>query len=119
MFRICIGCRWRVLCSILNDRYTAGWSRRCARPRSAMRVLYLVPQPKQPGRIAAYSFLDEEIESLAAAGVDAYVLSTAVPEDLSVGSVRLLSIDSRRSALRRLGAAAWLAKWRSVGATRA
>ena len=42
-----------------------------------MKVLYLVPQPKRADRLTAYSFVDEEIEALAAAGVQAYVLSTA------------------------------------------
>ena len=46
-----------------------------------MRVLYLVPQPKQPDRLSAYTFLDEEIVGLAAAGVEPYVLSTRAARD--------------------------------------
>ena len=34
-----------------------------------MRVLYLVPQPKRPGQLSAYTFLDEEIHGLAAGNV--------------------------------------------------
>jgi glycosyltransferase involved in cell wall biosynthesis len=75
-----------------------------------MKVLYLVPQPKRPERIAAYTFLDEEIQALASAGIDAYVLSTAAPADAWCGRVHLISTDARRSLARRLGAAALVAR---------
>ena len=39
-----------------------------------MKVLYLAPRPAQDGPLTAYSFLDEEITALAAAGVRPYVL---------------------------------------------
>lgn len=69
-----------------------------------MRVLYLVPQPKRPDRIGAYSFLDEEIEALALAGIEAFALSTAAPDDRSCRHVRLLAYDPRVA-----GAGAWRA----------
>jgi glycosyltransferase involved in cell wall biosynthesis len=73
-----------------------------------MKVLYLLPQPKKPGRIGAYTFLDEEIHAMAAAGIDCYVLSTAVPEDVDCGGVRLLSADARTSISERWKAAGFL-----------
>jgi glycosyltransferase involved in cell wall biosynthesis len=54
-----------------------------------MRVLYLVPQPKQPDRLSAYTFLDEEIRGLAAAGVEPYVLSTRAARDTAAGPVKV------------------------------
>jgi glycosyltransferase involved in cell wall biosynthesis len=54
-----------------------------------MKVLYLIPQPKRPERIGAYTFLDEEIQALAAAGIQAFVLSTQVKSDTWCGQVRL------------------------------
>jgi hypothetical protein len=74
-----------------------------------MKVLYLVPQPKRPDRIGAYTFLDEEVQALAAAGIDAYVLSTAAPADARCGAVRLMSADARTSPSARWGAAGFLA----------
>jgi len=70
-----------------------------------MRVLYLLPQPNQAGRIAAYTFLDEEVQALANNGVEAFVLSTVAPEDSRCGAVYLISMASRTSALSRLKAA--------------
>jgi glycosyltransferase involved in cell wall biosynthesis len=70
-----------------------------------MRVLYLLPQPKQAGRIGAYPFLDEEIQALATSGVEAFVLSTAAPEDSRCGAVQLVSVMSRTTASSRLKAA--------------
>jgi glycosyltransferase involved in cell wall biosynthesis len=75
-----------------------------------MRVLYLVPQPKQEGRIGAYTFLDEEIQALAAAGIEAYVLSTASPADSRCGAVHLISSDARSSAVKRWAATGFLAR---------
>lgn len=74
-----------------------------------MKILYLVPQPKHPDRIGAYTFLDEEIHALAAAGVDAYVLSTAAPVDTWCGRVRLISVDARTTLAQRLRATGALA----------
>lgn len=74
-----------------------------------MKVLYLVPQPKRPDRIGAYTFLDEEIHALAAAGVDAYVLSTAAPVDAWCGEVRLMSVDARTTLSQRVKAVPVLA----------
>lgn len=54
-----------------------------------MKVLYLIPQPKRPDRIGAYTFLDEEIQALAAAGIKAFVLSTQAKSDGWCGGVRL------------------------------
>jgi glycosyltransferase involved in cell wall biosynthesis len=73
-----------------------------------VKVLYLVPQPKRPDRIGAYTFIDEEVEALAAAGIDALVLSTAAPFDARHRGVQLRSALSRRSPLRNVGTAAFL-----------
>ena len=54
-----------------------------------MRVLYLVPQPKQAGALSAYTFIDEEIGSLAAAGIEAHVLSTRAAHDSEAGPVKV------------------------------
>jgi glycosyltransferase involved in cell wall biosynthesis len=59
-----------------------------------MRVLYLVPQPKQPDRLSAYTFLDEEIRGLAAAGVESYVLSTKATRDTNAGAVKIRAMSS-------------------------
>lgn len=72
-----------------------------------MKVLYLVPQPKRADRIGAYTFLDEEIQALAAAGVEAYVLSKRVQEDGWCGQVRLKA--ARLSSPGWLDMAAFLA----------
>lgn len=73
-----------------------------------MKVLYLIPQPKVPERIGAYTFLDEEIHALAAAGIEPYVLSTAAPADAWCGEVRLMSADARASIAMRCAAAGFL-----------
>jgi glycosyltransferase involved in cell wall biosynthesis len=70
-----------------------------------MKVLYLVPQPKTPDRIGAYTFLDEEIHALAERGVDAFVLSRAAERDTALGRVRLMSLTARVSRSSRLRAA--------------
>ena len=70
--------------------------------RLTMRVLYLLPQAKQPDRIGGYTFLDEEISALSRAGLDAYGLSTAAPADSWCGKVRLLSVAQRSSVSSRL-----------------
>lgn len=73
-----------------------------------MRVLYLVPQPKVPDRIGAYTFLDEEIQALAAHGVTAFVLATVPERDRMVGRVALRSTESRATVLSRVRAARYL-----------
>jgi glycosyltransferase involved in cell wall biosynthesis len=83
-----------------------------------MKVLYLVPQSKRVGRLAAYTFLDEEIQALAAAGVQAYVLSTVEPADTWTGNVRVISYAARTSMPQRMGAAAFLARWASSASAR-
>lgn len=75
-----------------------------------MRVLYLVPQPKAPDRLATYSFLDEEIHALAARGVEAFVLTAAAYEDGRLGEVHLRSSPARATLGSRLGAALRLLK---------
>jgi len=62
-----------------------------------MRVLYLVPQPKQPDRLSAYTFVDEEILGLAAAGIEPYVLSTRAAGDSSIGPVRIKAMAGSRA----------------------
>jgi glycosyltransferase involved in cell wall biosynthesis len=64
-----------------------------------MRVLYLAPQPKQPDRLSAYTFLDEEILGLAAAGVEPYVLSTRVAQDTEVGPVKIRALPASARSL--------------------
>ena len=59
-----------------------------------MKVLYLAPQPKQPGRLTAYTFLDEEIAGLAAAGVEPYLLATKAVRDEDVGPVKVRMLRS-------------------------
>src|SRR5690606_395069 len=73
-----------------------------------MRVLYLVPQPKAADRIGAYSFLDEEIQALAGAGIEAFVLSTAAPADADLRGAHLRSAPARRSVRSRLAATGFL-----------
>jgi glycosyltransferase involved in cell wall biosynthesis len=73
-----------------------------------MKVLYLVPQPKQPGRIGAYTFLDEEIHALAAAGIRTYVLSRQIPADTWCGPVRMKAAPL--SSVSRLGVGAFVMK---------
>jgi phosphatidylinositol alpha-1,6-mannosyltransferase len=73
-----------------------------------MKVLYLVPQPKQGDRLGAYTFLDEEIEALGAAGIHAYVLSTAAPADRERRNVQIRSEAARRSVATEFGAASLL-----------
>jgi glycosyltransferase involved in cell wall biosynthesis len=75
-----------------------------------MKVLYLVPQPKTPGRIGAYTFLDEEIQALAGRGVEAYVLSRVADQDTQVGRVHLVSMTARTTVASRLSAARYLVR---------
>lgn len=83
-----------------------------------MKVLYLVPQPKQADRLSAYTFLDEEIQALAEAGVQAFVLSRKISTDTWSGPVRLKA--ATKSSYRRTDVAAFVARnraripWRNV-----
>ncbi len=79
-----------------------------------MKVLYLVPQPKTPDRIGAYTFLDEEIQALAKHGVQAYVLSRAVDRDRDLGQVHLVSLTARSTQTSRVRAATHML-WRTDG----
>lgn len=76
-----------------------------------MKVLYLVPQPKRADRIGAYSFLDEEIQALAAAGVEAFVLSRKVPEDRVTGRVHLKAAGQTAGRRREIAAFALRRRW--------
>ena len=73
-----------------------------------MKVLYLVPQPKRPDRIGAYSFLDEEIQALAGAGIEAYVLTRTAPADGANGAVRVKA--ARLGSVSELEVAAFLVR---------
>ena len=53
--------------------------------------------PSVPGQLSAYTFIDEEIHALAAAGVDAFVLSTRATGDTQIGAVKLRSLPSSSS----------------------
>ena len=66
-----------------------------------IKVLYLTPQPRVPGRMTRATFIDEEIRGLAAAGIQAFVLSTEVAADTQSGSVWLKSVAARRSLVDR------------------
>ena len=72
-----------------------------------MKVLYLIPQAKRPDRIGAYTFLDEEIQALSAAGVDAFVLSRKAPADRLCGAVRIKS--ARQAFKTKIHAARFIA----------
>jgi hypothetical protein len=75
-----------------------------------MRVLYLVPPGEEPGQIARYSFLDEEIEGLVAAGVEAYVPSISLHEPVSRDGVHMLPLRVGRKASDLLRAITFMAR---------
>jgi glycosyltransferase involved in cell wall biosynthesis len=75
-----------------------------------MRVLYLVPPGEEPGQIARYSFLDEEIEGLVAAGVEAYVPSISLHEPASRDGVHMLPLRVGRKASDLLRAITFMAR---------
>jgi glycosyltransferase involved in cell wall biosynthesis len=64
-----------------------------------MKVLYLVPQPKRPGQLSAYTFLEEEIHDLAAAGVEPYVLSTKAKRDVDDGAIKIRALPPYKSLM--------------------
>jgi glycosyltransferase involved in cell wall biosynthesis len=75
-----------------------------------LRVLYLAPPSEHVGPLSRYSFLDEEIRTLAEAGVDAYVISRARNAERDDGRihVRALPPDSFQERARTL---AFMARW--------
>ena len=75
-----------------------------------MKVLYMVPQPRVPGRVTRATFMDEEIQALAAAGVQTFVLSTELPSDTQAGSVWIKSVPARRSLVNRVQASRLLVR---------
>jgi len=72
---------------------------------SDLRVLALVPVSHDAGKLARYSFLDEELRALAAAGVDIFVFSAAATGSSDSGRihVRPLPSDSPEWRRRTLG----------------
>jgi glycosyltransferase involved in cell wall biosynthesis len=68
-----------------------------------MRVLYLAPSGRRAGQLSRYTFLDEEIRALADAGIEAFVISTHVP-DFDEGRLHLRAVPegSARERLRTL-----------------
>ncbi len=58
-----------------------------------MRVLYLAPSGADPTELTPFSFLNEEIEGLAAKGVQPYVLSESAPEDEWRDGVRVIAVS--------------------------
>lgn len=59
------------------------------------RVLYLAPPGHTAAQLSRYSFLEEEIRSLANAGIDAFVMSTKATEDSDVGRVHVRAVPRR------------------------
>jgi glycosyltransferase involved in cell wall biosynthesis len=80
-----------------------------------MKVLYLAPQPKRDGMFTAYSFLDEEITALAAAGVQVYVLARRAAAVSDRGGVVRWPLPRERSLAARGRSLRFLL--RSCGAT--
>jgi glycosyltransferase involved in cell wall biosynthesis len=78
-----------------------------------MKVLYLVPSGQWPRQITPFSFLDEEIAALGNAGVEPYVLSTAVEHDQERDAVRIVAVPPGNRLRQRIGTLALLAKHRS------
>ena len=60
-----------------------------------MRVLYLAPAGRTPEQLSRYAILHEEIQALAEAGVEAYVLSTASPTDIDRGRIHIRSVPNK------------------------
>ena len=59
-----------------------------------MRVLSLVPISRDATRLSRYSFLDEELRALAAAGVDVFVFSAADRSHADDGHVHVREVPS-------------------------
>lgn len=79
-----------------------------------MRVLYLASPRKRPEQITAFSFIDEELEALAAAGVEAYVLSTEVEREHRHRGARLCPVPPARSPAERLAVLRFLYATRAL-----
>ena len=75
-----------------------------------LKVLHLAPQARVPDRMTRATFIDEEIRAVAAAGIEVFVLSAAIPADTHSGSVWLKSIPARRSLSNRLKASRLLVR---------
>lgn len=76
---------------------------------SQIKVLFLVPPHKTPGRVAAYSFLEEEVHALAKAGVEVYLISPNAEQDHTDGRVHLKALPSGASFAERRRTLAFLA----------
>lgn len=75
-----------------------------------MKVLYLAPRPGREGPFTAYSFLDEEISALAAAGIRAYVLLRRAKTVQEVDGVVRWPMPRERSLRDRGGSIGFLLK---------
>src|SRR5262245_7882581 len=62
-----------------------------------MKVLYLAPPARLAEAIAAHSFITEEIDALAQAGVTAYTLTDETSREFRIGQVRVIGMPSPRS----------------------
>lgn len=58
----------------------------------SLRVLYLAPRARRPGDLSRYSFLDEEMRALAAAGIDVYALCDSEFPSVDAGRLHLRSV---------------------------
>jgi glycosyltransferase involved in cell wall biosynthesis len=74
-----------------------------------MKVLYLAPPASDSSRLAAFTFLDEEIQALARSGVEVHLLTASITETRSSGEIHLFpirpgsSLRERARTLRFLG----------------
>lgn len=75
-----------------------------------MRVLYLMPQPTRPDRLAAYSFLDEEVQGLANVGVEPYVLSVRGDSLPRVGAAVVCRVPTVKTVRERALSCRFLAR---------
>ncbi|MEJ7616715.1 MAG: glycosyltransferase family 4 protein [Pyrinomonadaceae bacterium] len=75
-----------------------------------IKVLYLVPPHHAPGRVAAYTFLEEEIYALADSGVRIYLVSPVAQPDQTIQGAHIRTLPPGNSALERRRTLAFLAK---------
>lgn len=75
-----------------------------------MRVLYLMPQPTRGDRLAAYSFLDEEVQGLAAAGIEPFVLSVRRDSQPRIGAATVCQVPADKSVRERAASCRFLAR---------
>jgi glycosyltransferase involved in cell wall biosynthesis len=66
-----------------------------------VKVLYLAPWSHRPGPLSRRTFLDEEIRALADAGIDAYVLSNQILQNVDIGGVHVRAMPRQSIAERR------------------